>query len=58
MDNEECDCKSGTMWTVRAAAGKFGMLISPSWVLHMVVPLGLQIAMGDELTLQLRIGSS
>jgi hypothetical protein len=58
MDNKECDFKSGTTWTARAAAGEVGMSISPSWVLRMVVPLGLRIKMEDELMRRLLTGKS
>jgi hypothetical protein len=49
VESNEWDFNSGAMCTVRAEAGKPGMWISPSCVLCTADPLGLRIAMGEEL---------
>jgi hypothetical protein len=58
MESNEWDFKSGAMCTVRAEVGKPGMWISPSCVLCMVDPLGLRIAIGEELMRRFRTGRS
>ena len=58
MDNNEWDVSSGTICTVRAAGGRFGISISPSCVEYMIAPLGFRMARGEGATRRLRTGKS
>jgi hypothetical protein len=46
MEIRDFESRAGTMWTWQAASGKLNKLSSAVWVEHMMLPLGLEKAMG------------